>query len=110
MSWASLATIAAMEVSAKATRLDDIVGWRDMYRLEMACQITHDSIHVRPGWTQEYSLFLGGTAVGYGSVAVAGPWIDKPTVYEFYVVPHQHRLRVFELFHALLASSGAVGI
>jgi hypothetical protein len=99
-----------MEVSARATSLDDIVRWRDMYRLEMGCQITHDSIHVRPGWTQEYALHLGGTAVGYGSVAIAGPWSGKPTVYEFYVVPHQPQLRVFELFDALLVASGAVGI
>jgi GNAT superfamily N-acetyltransferase len=31
-------------------------------------------------------------------------------VYEFYVVPHQPRLRLFELFDALLAASHAVGI
>jgi hypothetical protein len=99
-----------MEVSAKATSFEDIIRWRDMYRLEMGCQITHDSIHTRPGWTQEYRLFLEGTAVGYGSVAVAGPWDGKPTIYEFYVVPHQPRLHVFGLFEALLAASGAVAI
>src|SRR6266436_3255713 len=95
----------AMHVSAKATSFEDIILWRDMYRSEMGCQITHDSIHTRPGWTQEYLLFLRGTAVGYGSVAVAGPWAEKPTVYEFYVVPHQPRLHAFELFDALLAAS-----
>jgi len=99
-----------MEVSVKATLFEDIVLWRDMYRLEMGCQIIHDSIHTRPGWTQEYLLLLGGTAVGYGSVAVAGPWAEKPTVYEFYVVPHEPRLHVFELFDGLLAASRAVGI
>jgi hypothetical protein len=99
-----------MEISAKPTSYEEIVLWRDMYRLEMGCQIIHDSIHTRPGWTQEYLLFLGKTAVGYGSVALAGPWTEKPTVYEFYVVPHQPRLHVFELFDALLAASRAVGI
>lgn len=99
-----------MEVSARTTSFEDIIRWRDMHRLEMACQITHDSIHTRPGWTQEYLLLLEGNAVGYGSVAVAGPWIMKPTVYEFYVVPHQPRLHVFELFEALLAASRAVAI
>ena len=64
-----------MDVSAKATSVEDITLWRDMYRLEMGCQITHDSIHMRRGWTQEYLLFLEGTAVGYGSVAAAGPWV-----------------------------------
>jgi len=98
-----------MNVSAKPTKLRDIVLWRDMYRLEMGCQIIHDSIHERPGWTDEYMLFAAGTAVGYGSVAVAGPWKGRPTAYEFYVVPHQ-RLHVFEFFQALLEVGGALDI
>lgn len=99
-----------MDVSAKAAVFEDIIRWRDLYRLEMGCQITHDSIHDRPGWTREYLLLLDGTAVGYGSVAVAGPWAGKPTVYEFFVVPHRPRLRLFELFAALLDASRAVSI
>jgi GNAT superfamily N-acetyltransferase len=98
-----------MKISAKATTLEDIVLWRDMYRSEMTCQIVHDSIHERRGWTDEYMLFVAGTTVGYGSVAVGGPWKGTPTAYEFYVVPHQ-RLQIFELFHELLGASGAVGI
>jgi len=98
-----------MGFSAKATNLKDIILWRDMYRLEMACQIVHDSIHERRGWTDEYRLVSAGTAVGYGSVAVGGPWTGMPTVYEFYVVPHQ-RLHLFELFRVLLEASGAVSI
>jgi hypothetical protein len=99
-----------MNVSAKPASFDEIALWRDAYRLEMGCQIIHDSIHTRPGWTEEYLLFLGTTAVGYGSVAIAGPWSKKPTVYEFYVVPHQPRLRLFDLFGELLAASSAVSI
>jgi GNAT superfamily N-acetyltransferase len=98
-----------MELSAIPTSLEDIRLWRDMYRLEMCCQIIHDSIHDRAGWTREYLLTVDGKTVGYGSVAVGGPWAGKPTVYEFYVVPN-HRLRMFDLFRALLASSGAVSI
>jgi GNAT superfamily N-acetyltransferase len=98
-----------MEISAVESSLDSIRRWRDMYRLEMSCQIIHDSIHDRPGWTREYVLALNGSTVGYGSVAVAGPWLEKPTLYEFYVVPNQ-RLRLFDLFQALLATSGAVSI
>lgn len=94
-----------MKISAKATILRDILLWRDMYRQEMACQIVHDSIHDRRGWTDEYKLFVGDTAVGYGSVAVGGPWKETPTAYEFYVVPDQ-RLQLFELFLALLGVSG----
>ena len=47
--------------------------------------------------------------VGYGSVAIAGPWKDKPTIYEFHVMPPA-RGRVFELFEALIAATGAVAI
>jgi RimJ/RimL family protein N-acetyltransferase len=98
-----------MVISTRPAELDSIQAWREMYRLEMNCQIIHDSIHSRAGWTQEYSFHLDGIQVGYGSVAVAGPWTAKPTVYEFYVVP-QHRVRLFELFLALLNASGAVKI
>jgi GNAT superfamily N-acetyltransferase len=75
----------------------------------MSCQIIHDSIHFRPGWTREYLLMEGQTTVGYGSVAVAGPWKEKPTIYEFHVAPPA-RGRVFDLFEALLKESGAVAI
>jgi GNAT superfamily N-acetyltransferase len=98
-----------LEFSAADAQLDQVLPYRDMYRLEMHCQIVHDSIHSRPGWTREYLLGVGGTPVGYGSIAVGGPWTGKPTVYEFYVVP-PHRLRVFDLFRALLEASGAVRI
>ena len=90
-----------MELSAKPASLEGILPWRDMYRLEMSCQIIHDSIHSRPGWTQEYALFAGRVAVGYGSIAIAGPWKEKPTLYEWYVVP-QYRSRMFDLFSPLL--------
>ena len=98
-----------MELSAKPASLEEILPWRDMYRLEMRCQIIHDSIHRRPGWTQEYVLRVGENRVGYGSLAVAGPWKGKPTLYEWYVLPH-YRSRMFDLFPVLLAASGAIRI
>src|SRR5262245_56448291 len=101
--------MARMELAAKSASSADVLPWRDMYRLEMNCQVVHDSIHSRSGWTHEYLLFAGRTPVGYGSVAVAGPWKGKPTVYEFYLVPH-YRLRAFDLFQTLLTASGAVMI
>ena len=96
----------AVEVSATPAELDDIRTWRELYRSEMGCQIIHDSIHDRPGWTQEYLLRIGTAGVGYGSVAIAGPWTGKQTVYEFYVLP-PHRGRLFDLFSALLQASDA---
>jgi GNAT superfamily N-acetyltransferase len=98
-----------MGVAARPATLEDIVLWRDMYREEMACQIVHDSLHHRPGWTHEYMLFLKDTPVGYGSVVVGGPWKGTPTAYEFFVAPRE-RLYVFELFQALLTASGAIEI
>lgn len=96
-----------MKLFTKQTTVEDILPWRDRYRQEMNCQIVHDSLHARPGWTEEYRLEVEGIAVGYGSIAVGGPWKGKPTVFEFYVAP-DHRSRVFDLFGALLAVSGAM--
>jgi GNAT superfamily N-acetyltransferase len=95
-----------MEIRAEAVDLDEIRSWRDTYRREMGCQIIHDSIHTRHGWTREFVLSAERVVVGYGSVAVAGPWAVEPTVYEFFVTP-PHRSRAIELFRALLDASGA---
>ena len=69
----------------------------------MNCQVVHDSIHRRAGWTLTYLLEFGGVAAGFGSIAIAGPWKDKPTLFEFYVLP-EHRLHAFDLFEALVAA------
>ncbi len=98
-----------MPMIAHRVEAREIEGMRDMYRQEMNCQIIHDSIHSRSGWTHEYLLIVNGAKVGYGSVAVAGPWQAKPTVYEYFVLP-QHRQRIFDLFIELLSSSGATVI
>jgi GNAT superfamily N-acetyltransferase len=98
-----------MPTIAHRVELRELDGMREMYRHEMSCQVIHDSIHPRPGWSQEYLLTESGAKVGYGSVAVAGPWQGKPTLYEFYVLP-QHRGRMFDLFIALLTASEATAI
>jgi GNAT superfamily N-acetyltransferase len=95
-----------MPTITQRVELREIQGMRDMYRHEMNCQIIHDSIHGRAGWTHEYAFLEGDARIGYGSVAVAGPWQANPSVYEFFVLP-QYRARMFELFVALLAESGA---
>jgi GNAT superfamily N-acetyltransferase len=95
-----------MAITAQSCELETILALRDMYRLEMSCQIIHDSIHSRPGWTHEYSLKIDGALVGYGSVAVGGPWTEAPALYEFFV-EQPHRSKVFELFGALCAACGA---
>jgi GNAT superfamily N-acetyltransferase len=95
-----------MAITAQRCELESILALRDMYRLEMSCQIIHDSIHSRPGWTHEYSLKIDRKQVGYGSVAIAGPWAKAPSLYEFFVAG-PYRLQVFELFAALQKACGA---
>jgi len=82
---------------------------RDIYRHEMHCQIIHDSLHVRPGWTTSYLLTIDGAPAGYGAVAHAGPWKDKPTIFEFFVLPAR-RDRVFDLFAAFVDACGSRAI
>jgi GNAT superfamily N-acetyltransferase len=96
-------------LSVKPVAPETIAVWRDLYRQEMDCQIIHDSIHSRPGWTVEYALHCDGVAVGYGSVAVGGPWKASPTIYEFYVLPSR-RSRFFDLFLAMVERSRAAAI
>src|SRR5580765_3798205 len=95
-----------MQAQAKLSAAITVLTFRERYREEMNCQIVHDSIHRRAGWTLTYLLESGGVPAGFGSVAVGGPWKDKPALFEFYVLP-EHRTRAFDLFEALLASTDA---
>jgi len=95
-----------MHPQAKLSTAEAVLPLRARQRQELNNQIVHDSIHRRPGWTLTYLLDLTGMVVGFGSVAIGGPWKDKPTVFEFYILP-EHRNRTFDLFEALLAASGA---
>jgi GNAT superfamily N-acetyltransferase len=98
-----------MECLAQPVSVQEISLWRDLYRQEMNCQIVHDSMHSRQGWTQPYLLEVGGVVAGYGSILIGGPWTGTRTVFEFYVIP-KHRSRVFDLFGSLLAASDATAI
>lgn len=101
-----LDSIISMPALATLSTVDAVLPLRVRYRQEMNCQIVHDSIHRRNGWTLTYLCTLSGAIAGFGSVAIAGPWQDKPTVFEFYVLP-EHRARAFDLFEAFLSASGA---
>ena len=102
----TLASMQDMQAHAKLSSTEDVLPLRTRYREEMNCQIVHDSIHRREGWTLSYVLDLDGLVTGFGSVAIGGPWKDRPTIFEFYVLP-EHRSRTFDLFEAFLAASGA---
>src|SRR5438046_440283 len=95
-----------MRATATATSPIAVLPLRVRYRREMNCQIVHDSIHRRAGWTTTYALHLDDTNAGFGSVAIGGPWTGKPTIFEFYVLP-PHRAHAFHLFEVFLETSGA---
>ena len=80
----------------------DILPLRTRFRAEMNCQVVHDSIHRRDGWTRTYRIDSGACLIGFGTVAIGGPWKDKPTIFEFYLLP-EHRLQAFDHFEAFLS-------
>ena len=94
-----------MRPEATLVTNEAILPLRTRFRQEMNCQIVHDSLHTRRGWTSSYLLRLDGDA-GFGSIAVAGPWTNKPTIFEFYVLP-EYRGRAFDLFETFLDASAA---
>ena len=98
-----------MEFFAHPVCVQEISPWRDLYRQEMNCQIVHDSMHAREGWTQPYFLAVNGAPAGYGSVLIGGPWTGTRTAFEFYVTPNQ-RSRAFDLFDCFLAASSATAM
>ena len=95
-----------MKLSAKAASLQEILPWRDP--LSPGDELP-DRARFAAFATEEYILLVGKTIAGYGSIAVGGPWKDKPTVFEFFVLPI-HRSRSFDLFQLLLDASGAMRI
>jgi GNAT superfamily N-acetyltransferase len=95
-----------VQVHAALTDAPVVRSLRTRYRQEMNCQIVKDSIHTRPGWAMTYALGLDDTLVGFGTVAIGGPWTGKPTILEFYVLP-DHRVRAFDLFEAFVEASGS---
>lgn len=95
-----------MPVSTVLASNQDTLPLRVQYRAEANGQIVHDSLHTRAGWTKSYLLQVDGRTAGFGSVAIGGPWKDKPTIFEFYLLP-EARVRAFELFEAFVAASGA---
>jgi GNAT superfamily N-acetyltransferase len=98
-----------MTISVKPVTVADILPWRDLYRQQMHCQIVHDSMHARAGWTQPYLIEADEAAAGYGSILIGGPWAGTRIVFEFYLAP-QHRARVFDAFSGLLTTSEATAI
>lgn len=85
---------------------EDTLPWRARQRLEANHQIVHDSLCRRDGWVRSFLLEEGEGVAGFASLAVGGPWKEKPTLYEFYLLP-EFRTRAFAHFEAFLAASDA---
>lgn len=95
-----------MNITVSLASNQQILPVRTRFGQEMNCQIVHDSIHRRQGWTLSYEIQIDGQQSGFGSVAIAGPWKDKPTIFEFYLLP-EHHPRAFHLFEEFLKTSNA---
>jgi GNAT superfamily N-acetyltransferase len=95
-----------MKFLAQPATYQEILPWRDVFRGRMNCQIVHDSLHGREGWTLPYFLEADGRTAGYGSVAIGGPWKGTRTVFEFFELPDQE-CRAFDFFERFLAASEA---
>jgi Acetyltransferase (GNAT) family len=93
-------------ITSTPASAEEVLSLRVRYRAEANGQIVHDSLHGRAGWTESFLLKVDGSTAGFGSIAVAGPWTGKPTLFEFYLLP-EHRLRAFEVFEHLLGAGGA---
>jgi GNAT superfamily N-acetyltransferase len=98
-----------MNIEVRPVAVEDISTWRDEFRREMNCQIVHDNMHARSGWTQPYLVEIGGAAAGYGSIVIGGPWTGTRTVFEYYLAP-QFRSRAFDGFEQFLAASQATAM
>lgn len=79
----------------------EVMALRREHRDEVNAQIVHDQISQREGWTRTYRLKRDGKAVGFGSVAIAGPWKDRPTLFEFFLRTEE-RTRAFAWFEEFL--------
>src|SRR5262249_33478158 len=93
-----------MEPQVRLVTNEEIIPLRTRFRAEMNCQVTKDSIHRLRGWMLSSLIELAGVSVGFGSIAIAGPWKDKPTLIEFFLLP-EVRTRAFALFEAFRAVS-----
>jgi GNAT superfamily N-acetyltransferase len=90
-----------MKIQIEPVELDAISKLRDLYRQELNCQIVHDCAHFREKCFQSHLITVNGQVVGYGSTWVGPYWMNKNSLFEFYVTP-PYRPLLFSLFEELL--------
>ncbi len=89
-----------MSLEIQPVDASELAELRLRYLSSMNCQVVHDSIHRRHGWTTNYLVLLENRTIGFATVATAGPWSECPALLEFYLVPefHTSSIRIFETF------------
>ena len=60
--------LAMSSIQVRPCSAEEVAPFRTRHRQEMNCQIVHDSIHRRPGWTTSYLLEVAGSPAGFVTV------------------------------------------
>ncbi|WP_422931925.1 GNAT family N-acetyltransferase [Singulisphaera sp. PoT] len=94
-------------IDVSPVALEVVLGFRELYRQEMNCQIIHDSLP-RRGFGNLFQFRIDGRAVGHGFV-MGYQGEPKDLVREFYVLP-AYRGAALKLFRRLVETSKATRI
>lgn len=98
-----------MKIDVVPVEFKGIESLRDLYRQEMNCQIVHDSNPSKKDCSQSYRISVNARLVGYGCVWIGSNWMEKDTIFEFFLLPI-YRTFAFELFQELRIASRAARI
>lgn len=88
---------------------EPLESWRASYRQMHPCQLIHDSLHRRSGWTRSVRFLIRGVPAGYASMAIAGPWHERPALFELFCLP-EYQDYLMEIFPELITRLGPVQI
>ncbi len=98
-----------MKIEIASADREPIRPLRELYRQELDCQIVHDCAHDRGNCVEWHLLQIDGEVAGYGAVWVGPYWMNKDSVFEFYVLP-KFRTAMFPLFEKFLAATNPTRI
>lgn len=99
----------SMQIAVAPCSFGTIQDLRTCYQQEMACQIVHDSLHQREGWVEWFSIRMDDAPIGYGSIAVGGPWAGTRTVFEYFVSASARPL-LFDSFATFVGAARATAM
>jgi hypothetical protein len=96
-----------MTIDVSPVPLEDVLGFRELYRQEMNCQIIQDSLPGR-GFGNLFQFRIDGRVAGYGFV-MGYQGEPKDLIREFCVLP-PYRGAALKLFRLLVETSEATRI